>query len=155
MRNRTGIEEWILEKANYRHENTGEKFVFPYDLGTWENIKQVADWSCSPVGDGIYWTVRSGCNQYTLTVLCYYFGINRTSATVDAKCLFSFQIEQIAQKQEKRARTRTYTIKKCATGSWLPFWSQGFFVAVDIPCTDEPRIKLQIGDVVKVTRWKR
>lgn len=66
-----------------------------------------------------------------------------------------FQIEQIAQKQEKRARTRTYTIKNSATGSWLPFWSQGFFVAVDIPCTDEPRIKLDVGDIVKVTRWKR
>lgn len=23
------------------------------------------------------------------------------------------------------------------------------------PCTDEPRIKLEVGDVVNVTRWKR
>lgn len=68
MRNRTGIEDWILEKANYRYEGTGQKFVFPYDLGTFENIKQVADPSCAPIGDGIHWKVRSGCNQYTLTV---------------------------------------------------------------------------------------
>lgn len=68
MRNRTGIEDWILEKANYRYEGTGQKFIFPYDLGTWENIKQVADPSCAPIGDGIHWRVRNGCNQYTLTV---------------------------------------------------------------------------------------
>lgn len=68
MRNRTGIEDWILDKANYRYEGTDKQFIFPYDLGTWENIKQVADASCAPVGDGIYWKVRNGCNQYTLTV---------------------------------------------------------------------------------------
>lgn len=65
------------------------------------------------------------------------------------------QIEQIAQKEEKRARTRIYSIKKAANGSWLPFLSQGFVVAVNTPCTDEPRIQLNIGDTVKVTRWKR
>lgn len=68
MRNRTGIEDWILEKANYRYEGSDKKFIFPYDLGTWENIKQVAEPSCAPIGDGIHWKVRSGCNQYTLTV---------------------------------------------------------------------------------------
>lgn len=57
-----------FEKANYRYEGTGQKFIFPYDLGKWENIKQVADPSCGPIGDGIHWKVRSGCNQYTLTV---------------------------------------------------------------------------------------
>lgn len=68
MRNRTGIEDWILEKANYRYENTEKKFIFPYDLGPWKNLQQVADFTCAPVGDGIHWKVRSGCNQYTLTV---------------------------------------------------------------------------------------
>lgn len=70
MRNRTGIEDWILEKANYRFDGATEEFLFPYDLGTWDNIKQVADWGCAPVGDGIHWKVRKGCNQYTLTVIC-------------------------------------------------------------------------------------
>lgn len=64
-------------------------------------------------------------------------------------------MEQIAQKEEKRARTRTYSIQKAATGSWIPFWSQGFVVAINTPCTDEPRIKLDMGDIVKVTRWKK
>lgn len=65
------------------------------------------------------------------------------------------QIEQIAQKAEKRARTRTYTIKHGATGSWLPLWSQGLAVCLSPPCTDEPRIRLGVGDIVRVTRWKR
>lgn len=56
---------------------------------------------------------------------------------------------------EKRARTRTYLIKKPATGSWIPLWSQGIKVAINPPCTDEARIQLEIGDIVKVTRWKR
>lgn len=68
MRNRTGIEDWILEKARYRRDETDPEFLFPYDLGALENIKQVADWSCAPIGDGINWKVRGGCDQYTLTV---------------------------------------------------------------------------------------
>ena len=31
-RNQTGIEDWIIEKANYRRKDTEEKFVHPYDL---------------------------------------------------------------------------------------------------------------------------
>lgn len=73
MRNRTGIEDWILEKANYRFEGTDKKFLFPYDLGIWQNIQQVADFSCAPVGDGIQWKVRNGCTQYTLTVFVQIF----------------------------------------------------------------------------------
>lgn len=65
------------------------------------------------------------------------------------------QLEQIAQKEEKRARTRTYSIQTAATGSWIPFWSQGCKVALNTPCTDEPRIKLDVGDMVRVTRWKK
>lgn len=32
-RNQTGIEDWILEKANYRRKDTEETyFIHPYDL---------------------------------------------------------------------------------------------------------------------------
>lgn len=68
MRNRTGIEDWILEKAKYRREDSGEIFVFPYDLGRWRNIQQVVNFSCSPIGNGITWVIVDGCDQYTLTV---------------------------------------------------------------------------------------
>lgn len=69
--------------------------------------------------------------------------------------LHSFQIEQIEQKLEKRARTRTYTIVRTATGSWFPLRSQGFAVCIHPPCTDEPRIRLHMDDIVNVTRWKK
>lgn len=68
LRNRTGIEEWILEKAKYRREGTNDIFLFPYDLGTWENMKQVFYWTDISTTDGIVWPVRDGCNQFTLTV---------------------------------------------------------------------------------------
>lgn len=68
MRNRTGIEDWILEKAKFRREETNEIFLFPYDLGTWENIRQTFSWNNSSTTDGIYWPVRDECNQFSLTV---------------------------------------------------------------------------------------
>lgn len=67
-RNRTGIEDWILEKAKYRREHSGEEFIYPYDLGYKRNIKQVISWSCAPIGDGIVWEINDKCDQYTLTV---------------------------------------------------------------------------------------
>lgn len=68
IRNRTGIEDWILEKAKYRREGTNDTFLFPYDLGTWENIKQMFYSGATTPIDGINWPVQSGCNQFTLTV---------------------------------------------------------------------------------------
>lgn len=65
------------------------------------------------------------------------------------------QMEQLAQKEEKRERMRTYSICRAVTGSWTPFWSQGCIVALNIPYTDETRIRLDVGDIVKVTRWKK
>lgn len=47
MRNRTGIEDWILEKAIHRRLVAQEKggamepFIYPYHLGVWRNIQQV------------------------------------------------------------------------------------------------------------------
>lgn len=70
VRNRTGIEDWILEKALFRRKDTNSKFVYPYDLGFYRNVKEVINWNCTPVGDGINWNVADGCDQYTLTVSC-------------------------------------------------------------------------------------
>lgn len=132
-RNKTGIEAWIMEKAKYRREGTGDVFNFPYNLGCWRNVKQVFPqlFSCATVGDGLWWQVNEGSDQFTLT------------------------LEQLAQKDEKRMRTKTYTIVKRATGSWCPIWSQGCKVGCQPPFTDEARVPLEPGDVVKVTRWKK
>lgn len=131
--NQTGIESWIVEKAVYRrNQNTdGDEFVYPYDLGAKENVKQVLNFYCQPVGDGIEWPVIASCDQYTLTR------------------------EQLCQKQEKRARTKTFKAIRPATGSYVPLFSQGFKVCLSPPCTDEPRIKLVPGDIIKVTRFRK
>lgn len=44
MRNETGIESWIREKAEFRERSPDEpeSFVFPYDLGRWRNLRQVS-----------------------------------------------------------------------------------------------------------------
>lgn len=81
LRNRTGIEDWILEKAIYRRRNIErkmresgnvdfkvDKFIYPYDLGKKENFLSVMNLNCLPIGDGVVWKVRDGCDQYTLTV---------------------------------------------------------------------------------------
>lgn len=130
VRNRTEIENWILEKAQYRRSETDAKYVHPYSKGWRFNIAQVITWDCSPVSDGITWPVIDGCNQYTLTK------------------------EQLAQKLDKRRRAHEYRIIKAASGSKLPI-GHGFGVFYHPPCTDEPRIKLDVGDIVLVTRWRR
>ncbi|XP_044760994.1 palmitoyltransferase ZDHHC6 [Coccinella septempunctata] len=130
VRNRTGIEDWIIEKAAYRRRHSNNPFIYPYDLGVWKNIKQVVNLSCQPVGDGIHWDVVDGCHEYSLTV------------------------EQLKQKREKRSRARLYFVVKAASGCWFPI-SHGVGVLCHPPCTDEERIALQPEDQVVVTRWRK
>ncbi|XP_030761991.1 palmitoyltransferase ZDHHC6 isoform X2 [Sitophilus oryzae] len=127
-RNRTGIEDWIVEKANYRKRNHADKFKFPYNLGWRKNLKQVLNFSGHPIGDGINWPIGEGCHKYSLTV------------------------EQMEQKNEKRLKSKTYKIIKPASGYWFPL-SHGFTVCYNFPCTDETRLKLMVNDEVRVTRW--
>lgn len=73
VRNRTEIEDWILEKARYRQDDKDTKYVHPYSKGWRFNISQVLTWDCTPVGDGIMWPIIDGCDQYTLTVYIYIY----------------------------------------------------------------------------------
>lgn len=86
IKNRTGIEDWIMDKAIYRRKSLlkaardagdenyqVEPFVYPYDLGRVKNITQVLNFTCLPVGDGVIWPVVDGCDQYTLTVISLNF----------------------------------------------------------------------------------
>ena len=41
LRNQTGIEDWIVEKAHHRRNPGDPKFVYPYNLGWKNNLKQV------------------------------------------------------------------------------------------------------------------
>ncbi|XP_017121362.2 LOW QUALITY PROTEIN: palmitoyltransferase ZDHHC6 [Drosophila elegans] len=128
LRNQTEIESWIVKKAAFRRNaypgNRIRPFVFPYNLGWKANCREVFLAS----GDGISWPVLPGCDQYTITR------------------------EQLEQKKDKRARTRSYRCIRPATGNWVPIISQGLWTSLNIPCTDDPRIVLQPDDLVQVTR---
>lgn len=66
LKNQTGIENWIQQKAEMRQEEMGTNdWVYPYDLGRSRNFRMVF---CDPTGNGMEWPVVSGCDQYTLTV---------------------------------------------------------------------------------------
>lgn len=131
LKNETGIESWIIDKAFDRERSDNEgPFIYPYHLGWRRNLKQVFTWSGKPRSDGFSWEVADGCTQFSLTE------------------------EQLKQKAEKRERTVLYTILETYSGQLFPC-SKGLRVACCIPCTDEPRIELQPGNQVLVTRWKK
>ncbi|KAL8602790.1 hypothetical protein ACOMHN_055173 [Nucella lapillus] len=131
IKNETGIESWIIDKALDR-ERTEEEgpFIYPYNLGCSLNLWQVFTFTGRPKSNGFTWDVVDGCTQFTLTE------------------------EQIKQKAEKRERTFLYTIMESYSGRLFPC-SKGVKVVCCFPCTDEPRIVLEPGDRVLVTRWKR
>ncbi|XP_071748011.1 palmitoyltransferase ZDHHC6 isoform X3 [Lepeophtheirus salmonis] len=60
IRNRTGIEDWIIEKALYRLKDKSEMFIHPYFL-------EVISFSCKPASNGIDWPIRAGSGNYDLT----------------------------------------------------------------------------------------
>lgn len=128
LRNQTTIEEWIVEKAVGRREEQGlPPFVFPYNIGRVENGKQVLFGSRY---DGIHWPVRDGCGTYDLTR------------------------EQMAQKEDKRVRSRLYTAVDVYSGRWVPLVARPR-AALAAPCTDEARLPLAVGDLVRATRQRR
>ncbi|PFX16717.1 Palmitoyltransferase ZDHHC6 [Stylophora pistillata] len=129
LTNKTAIEGWIVEKAD-RHRPNGEFFRYPYNLGWKENFKQVITLWQDYVGDGIMWPVIEGCDQFTLTK------------------------EQLEQKKLKRERTICCSVVKSYNGSVIA-WREGLRTCISTPWTDEPRIKVETGDVILVTRWRK
>ena len=63
------------------------------------------------------------------------------------------QREQQAQKLDKRVRSRLYTATEQYSGRWVPLARPR--AALAAPCTDEPRLPLRPGDVVRATRQRR
>ncbi|XP_048406632.1 palmitoyltransferase ZDHHC6 [Stegostoma tigrinum] len=130
LRNKTTIEVWIEEKAKDRiqYYQTGEEFIFPYDLGSkWKNFRQVFTWSGLPETDGIFWPVRQGSHQYSLT------------------------IEQLKQKADKRVRSVQYRVIEDYSGACCPI-TKGYKAFFCTPYTEEPRMQLRKGELILVTR---
>lgn len=134
IKNQTGIESWILKKANHRREhfNVKEKFIYPYDLGLKENLRQVFNWTgdLRPIGNGIWWNTRGGCDQFSLTM------------------------EQLAQKEEKRTHAVKYLVVKDYNGSIITL-SYGCKTACCVPCSEDPRMPIKQNENILVTRWQK
>ena len=131
LTNATGIEQWIIEKAEDRRIERNERpFIYPYGYGRLENISQVINWQCKPCGNGYKWPVVQGCNQYTLT------------------------IEQMKQKILKRNREVPFDVIRAYSGSWFPI-THGVSTCCCIPFTDEPRISVKPGDRIIVSRGSK
>jgi len=130
MRNETGIESWIKNKAEYRERELEEEFVYPYNVGRWRNLRMVLHFGERKELDGIWWPVRPQCNQYTLTV------------------------EQIKQKQQKRCHSVVYTATTRFNGSICPC-GYGCRVCCCPPCLDEQRVRLEPGDQILVSRFRK
>lgn len=133
MRNETGIEGWILSKAYNRNHRRKKPFIYPYDLGFKENLRQVFNWrekTFNVIGNGLTWPVRADTDEYALTR------------------------EQLEQKKEKRQRTVRYDVVKSYPGSFFTL-RYGFRTCICIPCSDETRVPIEKGDSMLVTRWER
>uniref|UniRef100_A0A1I8GWC5 Palmitoyltransferase n=1 Tax=Macrostomum lignano TaxID=282301 RepID=A0A1I8GWC5_9PLAT len=146
LRNRTGIEFWICDKADYRLEcrhdsmtahlsidEAGQppKFQYPYDLGRMRNFKQVINWSGRPVGNGLDdWPLAPDCGKYDLTK------------------------EQVLQKAHKASTAVLASVIRAYTGTRFPI-SFGLRTACCQPCSiwiEEKRLSLSPGQRLIVTR---
>ena len=124
IRNKTGIEVYICEKAEDMERPEDSSFVYPYDLGPWKNFK-----SFLFAGNGYDWPVKPGVSRFALTV------------------------EQKLQKEAKRERSIDFKVVKGYSGAFFPI-SFGCRLLFNIPISDEPRMKLSVGEKIVVTRGK-
>jgi hypothetical protein len=175
-RNQTGIEDWIMEKAAYRRRDQEKQFENPYKLvrsmghslywmsGHSMDNCCVSGWSEEPFTSH-FLELRPAGRRHQMETEGGHWRIRHDGTTIRVNYkfrgplfksyIFLTQVEQILQKHDKRERTREYKIVLPYSGSWFPLLSQGLRVTCRPPCTDEPRIPLLEGDVVRVTRWKK
>lgn len=129
-RNRTGIEDYIVDKANsYERELP---FIYPYNLGCLRNFREVlGTWNGIPRGNGIWWPVRRPATQFT------------------------FSEEQLRQKRIKREHAReVLVIREYAGGCCAAFWI-GPRIWCCQPWTDEPRAPVKVGEHWMITRGNK
>eukprot|EP01134_Creolimax_fragrantissima_P006062 CFRG6062T1 len=137
FRNKTDIEDWIVLKAKDRGLKDSSKFEYPYDVGYLANFVEVFGnsptlwlWPTASHGDGIMWSVKEGCDQYTLTN------------------------EQLRQKKVKRKESSFVTVNKRFNKGWFGccFGHQTWRT---YPSMEDTRLSVYSGDIVMVTRDKK
>nr|CRZ23583.1 BMA-DHHC-6 [Brugia malayi] len=130
IRNRTGIEDYIVDKANARERNAA--FIYPYDLGWRRNISDVLlTWDGMPKGNGIWWPVIHPTTQFTLSE------------------------EQLLQKKYKRDNAHKVEIIREFPGGYCTSFKFGISVWFCQPWSDEIRQMVRIGEIWMVTRVRK
>lgn len=52
-------------------------------------------------------------------------------------------------------RTKIYRCVSEYSGHFFPIFSQGFRICISMPCNDEPRLKVEPGNIIHVTRFRK
>ena len=63
-------------------------------------------------------------------------------------------MEQLYQKEEKRVHSVKYITMKPYNGSICPI-RMGIKTCCCVPCSEDPRMKIDVDDAILVTRWQR
>ncbi|KAM3724429.1 Palmitoyltransferase ZDHHC6 [Dirofilaria immitis] len=154
IRNRTGIEDYIVDKANARERNTA--FVYPYDLGWRRNVSDILlTWDGIPKGNGIWWPVISSTTQFTLSVddILIQILISAYLTMVRGNVLHtSFEEEQLLQKKYKRDNAHEVEIIRNFPGGYCSSLKFGISIWFCQPWSDETRQLVRIGEHWMVTR---
>ncbi|KAG2463246.1 ZDHC6 Palmitoyltransferase, partial [Polypterus senegalus] len=149
-----GMLFFIQAKDRIQYYQTGEEFIFPYDMNSkWENFKQVFSWSGTPEGDGIHWPVRDKCHQHTLTIEQLKQKADKRVRSVSS--LFNMYEQQRAVEVLKLSKLIglgiQYRVIEDYNGAYCPL-NKGLKTFFTTPCTEEPRIKLRKGETIFATR---
>lgn len=127
IRNRTGIEDYIVDKANVRDRN--DVFVYPYNLGWRRNVSDVLlTWNSIPKGNGVWWPIVYPTTQFT------------------------FSEEQLLQKKSKRDNAFEVEIIKNFAGGYCSSLRFGVRIWFCQPWSDETRQPVKPGEHWMVTR---
>eukprot|EP01059_Diplonema_ambulator_P004311 TRINITY_DN14008_c0_g1_i2.p1 TRINITY_DN14008_c0_g1~~TRINITY_DN14008_c0_g1_i2.p1 ORF type:complete len:492 (+),score=90.39 TRINITY_DN14008_c0_g1_i2:59-1477(+) len=148
--NMTQVEDYILTKAETRRSGptdiyTPYPFNYPYDLGTWENVKSVFGgnpllwWFPTVPGHRVYWP------------------LNNPKATQ-----FDLTMEQLSQKTEKNQSSKRFKAVRDFNGncsSWCLCCCRncitlGLRETAACPWPDEKRLTITQGDQLIVTRFR-
>ncbi|GMT24184.1 hypothetical protein PFISCL1PPCAC_15481, partial [Pristionchus fissidentatus] len=133
----TALEDYIVSKAEHSREEEEEEgievtpFVFPYDLGWKSNMKEIFSGWGTAHGNGIWWPIRNGTDQFTLTK------------------------EQLRQKVAKRERARMVKIIHSYPGGWWRSIFVGIRVFLCQPISEEARVKIEMEELWMVTRGQK
>ncbi|VDD92958.1 unnamed protein product [Enterobius vermicularis] len=154
LRNRTGVEDYIIGKANSHSQSV--PFVYPYDLGWQRNVSEVlGTWSGRTKGNGVWWPVIAATDQFTFSVSYFCNLLALPKPLSSNRATSCFHKEQIYQKWLKLEHAREYVIVRSHPGGFLQSIKLGLRIFFCQPCSDETRVSVQQSQHWLVTRGNK